>query len=137
MDSVLFPNPLRVELLPDGETRKLTSTFIYTNPTTGLTVEMEPGFETNYGSVPKFLRGFISAKTGSNVFAFSVHDALYASGYLSKDDADIELDIILEYLGMNSFKRFCILTALTLGGEKAWDACREKGVESKVHCSFY
>lgn len=119
-----FKSKLIVEVDIKGELRTLVEPLIYKDWT------IPKGFVTNYGSVPQILQSFIPA-SGKATYAYVLHDWLYETGILSKDEADKLLrDLVIE-LGLSKIKAYSIYYGLKIGGFKAWNKCRENDVKLK------
>lgn len=94
--------------------------IIYKEKTYNFTIPK--GFVTDFGSVPKFFRGWIS-----NVCVYDkawiAHDFFYSKLCelsITRDEADCILRSILAFLGMNYTDRFYVYFAVKFFGKSRW-----------------
>lgn len=82
-------------------------------------LKIKPGFKTDGGSIPKAFQNIISP-FGSYLLAFLVHDALYATEYVTRAEADWILLELCEWLGANWIRRNEIYSAVRCAGGLVW-----------------
>ncbi len=91
-----------------------------------IVIDIEAGFLTDMGSVPRWVRGWIDyIGSQDQAVCYLVHDALYGTQehQWSKEWADELLYEMMGYLGCQSrLKRWLIYTAVDIGGWSAWDS---------------
>lgn len=89
----------------------------------GRIIRVPAGFETNYASTP-WLVWWICPPDGLWTPAAVVHDYLYATGIVSRAEADLIFLILMRRLGVPKFQRRMMYRALRLFGWAAWNECR-------------
>ena len=109
--------PLRVEILPNGMTARLTQPF-----------RVRTGFETDFASVPRLFWRVVPP-WGRYSPAAVVHDYLYHTGKVSRLAADRLFLELMAALGVPLWKRQVMYWAVRLGGWLAWDASRKREAE--------
>ena len=110
-----FKTPLVVEVLPSGKTFKLHFSFVYLWKREHIEIQVRAGFVTDFASIPRIVRIFIS-KLGRYNKAAVIHDAMYQDNYET----------------LNTCTRHCpftrkdadliFLDAMKDGGTKKWKA---------------
>jgi len=130
-----FTDPLCIEQVDNDEKRwKICITFRYwtkgwhigdpTLPTDCIVVPI--GFITDFASVPKLFWSILPP-TGKYGKAAVVHDFLYWTAIVSKDDADSIFLEAMKVLGVGKITRGIMYRAVSWFGKSAWDGHREKG----------
>ncbi len=84
-----------------------------------LEMTLKRGFVTDGGSIPQIFQG-LCKPLGKYLPAFLVHDALYATEYLSRAEADRLLLEIMAELGAGRLWRHWVWSAVRLGGARIW-----------------
>lgn len=83
---------------------------------------VKKGFETNGASIPKICWSIIGCPfTGKYVGAAILHDALYASNFLTKHESDLLFLSIMEDCDVHVLKRNLMYRAVNIFGKSAWD----------------
>lgn len=86
-------------------------------------ITVPKGFTTDFGSVPKIVRPFIS-NTGKFNESYVLHDYCYSKDYIgpdfSKEDADCLLWLNLLDAGMNEIKANLVYDAVKVFGDSHW-----------------
>lgn len=88
---------------------------------------VHPGFKTDGGSIPDIFQNII-APLGKNLLAFLVHDALYATEYCTRAQADWILLELCEYLGASWPRRNAIYLSVRAGGWPVWGKHTKKSI---------
>lgn len=114
-----FVNRLIVNPLDDGENWKLIFPLRYQDDSLGLIV-VPPGFVTDGGSVPPLFRNIVSP-TGKGFRAFIIHDWLYGTQTVTKDQADECLFGALKVCNLNIVADEIIYKAVADAGVYAWE----------------
>lgn len=86
-----------------------------------LTFIVRPGYTTDLASVPKLLRGIVDNGSGSlGVMAASqVHDALYATHYMSRELSDVLFRMLLKHYNVPCPSLY--YWAVRLFGRRPWE----------------
>jgi hypothetical protein len=115
----MFKSKLIVEVpLIDNGYRTLQQDLIYETPFRSFIIPK--GFKTDYASVPKVFWNILPP-TGVYTYAAVLHDYLYHTGIVSKEDADkLFYDVMLE-LGVSKVKAYGMYKAVDMFGFKAWN----------------
>ena len=95
-------------------------TIEFKNKRVHLILTIRKGFRTDGGSIPKLFQNIISP-LGVYLVAFLVHDALYATEYLPRSEADWILLEILQELGATWWRRNEVWSAVRIGGGFVWE----------------
>ena len=119
--------PLRVEILPNGMTARLTQPF-RVRTGAGRIIEVPAGFETDFASVPRLFWRVVPP-WGRYSPAAVVHDCLYHTGKVSRLAADRVFLELMAALGVPLWKRQVMYWAVRLGGWLAWDTSRKRETE--------
>jgi hypothetical protein len=90
---------------------------------------VKAGFKTDGGSIPQVFQNIINP-LGKYLYAFLVHDALYASEYCTRAGADWILLELCEYLGASWIRRNEIYSAVRVGGGAVWLTHTKKSISS-------
>lgn len=115
-----FPDPLQAELQPDRKTWRLLAPFSYVAPGHGLIV-VPAGFTTDFASVPRWPLTF--ALLGQYGHAAAViHDSLYRSGYLSREDADRVFHEALRSSGIARWRAWLMYAGTRIGGASRYQS---------------
>jgi hypothetical protein len=134
-DTKRFLEPLRVEFI-NGREWLLCTSFEYRLGELhgGEFVRVGAGFRTDFASIPRGLWN-LWPPTGSYTPAALIHDCLYKTAYVTRDDGTTrtidrgEADHIfleaMEVLGVGRFTRWCIHRGVRLGGWAAWKKHRQ------------
>jgi len=83
-------------------------------------------FKTDLGSIPVVIQPFIP-KDGLALFAYILHDYLYATGLFTRDECDEILKEAMQSLDVKSWRVFSVRKGLKVGGWYAWNKHRKKG----------
>lgn len=128
-----FLEPLRVELIDDGDTWQVLEPFDYDiGAPGGEKIEVPIGTITDFGSVPRPLWGLISP-IGRATRAFVLHDYLYQVQTYIRSKSDSILLEALGVLGVGWFKRWTIYLGVRAGGWLAWRTHeKENALEKKI-----
>lgn len=115
-----FPSSLRAELQPDRKTWRLLAPFSYVDPDFGL-IEVPEGFTTDFASVPRWPITF--AMLGQYGHAAAVlHDWLYRSGRLSREQADRVFFNALRSSGIARWRAYLMFAGVRVGGSARYVA---------------
>lgn len=132
-----FTDPLQIQQVDNDETRwKIIGPFRYwtkgwhigdeNNPEECIVVPV--GFVTDFASVPKLFWNILPP-TGRYGKAAIVHDFLYFTAIVNKDDADSIFLEAMKVLGVAWATRQAMYYAVHWFGNSAWDGHRKNG-----HC---
>jgi hypothetical protein len=127
------PSPI-VQMFADGDNWMLRGPLVYRIWKTPLELEVPVGFVTDFASVPKRLRSFISS-TGPEANAAVVHDYLYWMQPCTRLEADNLMAIAMEESKVGPHTASVIYQAVTRFGRSAWNsnkAQREQGLVRTV-----
>lgn len=117
--------PLQVEILPDGRRARLLQPFRVRLRELGeRVIEVPQGFETDFASVPRFFWRVVPP-WGRYSPAAVVHDYLYSTGKVSREDADRAFLTLMQRLGVPVWKRTIMYWAVRWFGGPAWEGCRK------------
>lgn len=117
--------PLQVEILPDGRRARLLQPFRVRLRELGeRVIEVPRGFETDFASVPRFFWRVVPP-WGRYSPAAVVHDYLYSTGKVSREDADRAFLTLMQRLGVPAWKRSIMYWAVRWFGGLAWEGCRK------------
>ena len=83
-------------------------------------IEIKRGFETDFGSIPKFY-WFRVAPMGTSLVAFLVHDALYMGEFFDQKTDDIIMYNIQKWLGVGLTRRWACERAVRNFGHIVWN----------------
>ena len=123
MSEIGLNGPLQFELLPDGQSARLTKPFIV-KLACGTMLTVPAGFTTDFASVPRmFWRIFPPWGTYSP--AAVVHDYLYQSGKFTKEKSDRIFLYLMKRLQVPFWKRQTMYWAVKMFGSKSWEKCRD------------
>jgi hypothetical protein len=118
--------PLRVEILEDGIRARLLYPFrVRLHELGNRVIEAPQGFVTDFASVPRFFWRIVPP-WGRYSPAAVVHDYLYATGRVSRAEADRVFLSLMEQLGVPLWKRTVMYRAVRIFGGAAWDEWRRK-----------
>jgi len=78
------------------------------------------GFETDFGSIPPWLRGIADDDDPMALCPFIRHDHRYSLGIGTREDADQELYDGCIACGMSKWKAWLIYRAVRFGGASHW-----------------
>lgn len=81
---------------------------------------IEVGFETDFGSIPTFLRGIVDDDDPKALCPFVRHDKRYKDGIPSRAEADQELYDGCIACGMPRVKAWLIFRAVRIFGASRW-----------------
>lgn len=90
-------------------------------------ITVKAGFKTDGGSIPQVFQNIINP-LGKYLYAFLVHDALYATEYCAREEADWILLELCEYLGASWVRRNEIYSAVRVGGGVVWLTHTKKSI---------
>lgn len=117
--------PLQVEILPDGRRARLLQPFRVRLRELGeRVIEVPQGFETDFASVPRFFWRVVPP-WGRYSPAAVVHDYLYSTGKVSREEADRAFLTLMQRLGVPAWKRSIMYWAVRWFGGPAWEGCRK------------
>jgi hypothetical protein len=114
----IFPDPLDLELLPDGFHYKLLRDFSVRDEFLGLLIA-PAGFVTDLGSIPKIFWNIIPPN-GKPSDAYVIHDLLYSEQKFTRAQCDSCLLRMMLCLGVSWYERYAIFLAVRAGGWAAW-----------------
>ena len=115
-----FQHPVRVELQTDRKRWVLLTDFAYLPPGKKEVV-VPTGFDTDFASVPRWPLTF--ALLGSYGHAAAViHDWLYRSGELSREDADRVFHEALRSSGIARWRAWIMWAGVRIGGKSRYSA---------------
>lgn len=120
---------LQIELLPDGRSAKLLTPY-RVRTEDGVSVDVPAGFVTDFASVPRFFWRVLPP-WGKYSPAAVVHDYLYYSGQVSREDADRTFARLMQSLGVPGWKITIMYYAVRWFGWMAWNRHRKKGLGMK------
>lgn len=83
------------------------------------TMHIKQGFVTDGGSIPERLQGRFHP-LGYALAAYLVHDALYATEFLPREEADLIMLELMEDLGVGWLSRNLQYSAVRIGGAFVW-----------------
>ena len=119
--------PLQVEILPDGRRVKLLRPFRVRLRELGeRVIEVPQGFETDFASVPRFFWRIVPP-WGRYSPAAVVHDYLYSTGKVSREDADRAFLTLMQRLGVPAWKRSIMYWAVRWFGGPAYSQKESEG----------
>lgn len=121
--SVFLSGPLRVEILPDGMSARLTHAFCVRLASDRI-IEVPVGFVTDFASVPRLFWRIVPP-WGAYSPAAVVHDYLYQNHLVSREEADRIFLELMTVLGVLPWKRKTMYWAVRIGGWVAWNASQE------------
>jgi hypothetical protein len=115
---------LQIEILPDGRSGRLLRSFrVRLDRKDSKLIEVPEGFETDFASVPRFFWRVVSP-WGRYSPAAVVHDCLYATGRVSRAQADRIFLELMQRLGVPLWKRSLMYGAVRLFGAGRWKGKR-------------
>ena len=121
--------PLQFELLPNGMSAILLRTFVV-KTLRGRTVIVPSRFKTDFASVPRIFWRIVPP-WGAYSPAAVIHDYLYATGEVSKKEADLIFLELMKRLHVKKWKRNIMYWAVRVGGKPAWNRHRKKRLSVK------
>jgi len=107
--------------------RKFRVSHPYRCSVCGYHINIKAGFVTDLASVPRVFRWIFSV-TGSYTGAAIIHDWLYYSGKISRDKSDLLFLCAMERAKVGFVTRWCLYSAVRLGGWVAWNDHRKREV---------
>jgi len=113
-----YVQSLQVELQPDRETWRLLAPFSYLAPGHDL-ITVPAGFETDFASVPRWPLTFVLLGSYGHAAAV-IHDWLYASGELSRADADRVFHEALRSSGIARWRAWLMWGGVRIGGKSRY-----------------
>ena len=116
--------PLHVRILRDGRTVELLDPYTYHHPHHGK-ILVPAGFRTDFASVPRLFWRVVPP-WGRYSPAAAVHDYLYATGQMSRRDADVVFYDKMIALGVNKAKAWTMYRAVRMFGGLAWRNWRKR-----------
>lgn len=96
----------------------------------GLRVEVPQGFKTDGSSIPRPFTGLISRRF-RYVVPSTVHDWLYTSHEVSREEADVAFYLLLCHYGATSIKALLMFTAVRAFGWIRWPKCKKQSWKMK------
>jgi len=119
-----------VEVLPSGKTFRLYNSFVYLWKREQVEVQVKAGFITDFASIPRIVRIFIS-KLGRYNKPAVIHDAIYQNNYetlntctrhcpFTRADADLIFLDAMKDFGVVEWKRNMMYWAVRAFGWLAW-----------------
>ena len=121
-----FKTPLIVEVMPDGKRFRLHFDFTYLWKWEYIEIRVKAGFETDFASIPVFVRLFLP-KLGRYNKAAVIHDAIYQNivytyvNYkFTRKDADIIFHDGMRDLGVAKWRINIMYWGVRIGGWMAW-----------------
>lgn len=103
-----------------GESMELYMPLVYRSDKLGREIVVPAGFETDFASIPRFFHRLIP-KNGLYDKAAVIHDYLYSTGVVAKQDADLVFFEAMLVLGVPSWKRNVMYLAVHWFGWMAWN----------------
>jgi len=107
-----------------GDIRTLKSELTYYTEIKKCLILVPAFFETDLGSIPQFLQG-IFPKDGKAMYAYILHDYLYATGLFTRSESDAILEEAMKSLGVSWWRRKSVKAGLKMGGWVAWNKHRK------------
>lgn len=116
--------PLRVEILPNGRSAVLIRPFLVKTKS-GKLIEVPAGFQTDFASVPRLFWRLIPP-WGPYSPAAVVHDYLYATGIVSRKEADQIFLELMTRLGVAPWRRNVMYAAVRVAGASRYNKSGSK-----------
>jgi hypothetical protein len=113
-----FIGHLEVRIPDDDRERELIVDFLFLSDIAGL-IEVPAGFKTDYASVPRILWSILPP-TGKYTKASVIHDYLYRSHRVSREEADAIFLEAMEDLGVNPIIKYAMWLGVRIGGWFPW-----------------
>jgi len=105
-----FLNDLLIKSIRGSELFELVEPLSYQHD--GVVYTAPIGFKTDFASIPPAIRGFIDTDEGNIRDAAVIHDWLYATGELSREDSDSILRAAMRELGAGVIKSSVVFYAV-------------------------
>ena len=83
-------------------------------------IHVPKGFVTDLTSIPQIFWSILRPD-GEYTYPAIIHDFLYWTQTLSREEADMVFKLSMEDFGISTAKSFVIYEAVRLGGQSAWD----------------
>ena len=110
----------------------LAEPLVWVSP--GLRVQIPKGFKTDLASIPAVIRNLLDVNGRSRCPAI-LHDWLYSSGILTREDADEHLRLALSEYGESPVTARVYWLGVRAGGWKAWNDHRAKCITASDFAS--
>jgi len=130
MKSYFLQTRLETSVGIDGKIRTLLTPLSYYSVLLDEVITVPIGFETDFGSIPQMFQNILP-KDGTSLFAYIIHDLLYQITY--RNDrllCDSVLKEAQECLGESFYARNTVKLGLRIGGAKAWNEHKNKGLRN-------
>lgn len=114
-----FPDPLDLEVQPDGFHYKLLRPFTVDDDVLRR-LTAPAGMITDLGSIPRIFWNIVPPN-GKPTDAYVIHDYLYATQRFTRAESDACLLRMMTSLGVSWIERWTIYTAVRMGGWIAWN----------------
>lgn len=109
----------------DSETYKLKSSLTFEN--VWIKVTVKNGLLSNGASIPQAFWSIIGCPMGGKyVGSAIIHDALYGSHVLTREESDKLFIDMMEHNGVGKIKRNLMYWAVRVGGKAAWNATSDE-----------
>lgn len=115
---------LQVMFLNDGRRAKLVAPFVLFD-SQGRKHEVPVDFVTDFASVPRFFWRLIPP-WGPYIGAAVVHDWLYATHAMTRQEADAVFLDLMKQLSVAAWKRSVMYAAVRAFGRGAWDSAQAR-----------
>ena len=119
-----FQTDINLSVPITGDIRTLKSELTYYTEIKKCLILVPAFFETDLGSIPQFLQG-IFPKDGKAMYAYILHDYLYAKGLFTRSESDAILEEAMKSLGVSWWRRKSVKAGLKMGGWVAWNKHRK------------
>lgn len=84
--------------------------------------EFDPGFISDKGSVPKYLRSIVDNDDGDFLMSFYIHDANYKCHFMTRGESDDLLREMAKYYGAGIIRRNAVYQAVNWFGKSAYNS---------------
>jgi hypothetical protein len=125
---------------PVGRFNTVTGKFVLTEDwfceLDGYIIHIYEGFASDGASIPKWAQSGVSPRYEAKTFpAALVHDALYATQYLSRKQADAEFYRLLTILGVSKFRALVYYGVVRAFGSSIWNkSTTEERYKARMLC---
>lgn len=114
-----FLSDLIVKPLDNGTDWELMEDYYLRLPIVGDKI-INKGFVFDFASIPFIFRALFSPATGKYREPACVHDYLYRTGIVSREDSDNIFLELMKYCGVSYLKRYAIYWAVRVGGSSSY-----------------
>lgn len=112
----MFKGELVVSPLADGKLWEVKEKFSFCSLQYPEWVDINPGFVTDFASIPMLLQWYEQPATGKHRRASIAHDFLYQMGLGSRKDADDTFLYLMNFDGVSYMKRYAMYWAVRAFG---------------------